>query len=446
MTSPRPQRPAAMAFILLTLLIDILAIGIIVPVLPELVKEFVGGDDAMAGWYVGVIGATYSLMQFFFAPVLGALSDRFGRRPVILASLFGLGVDFLITAVAPTIAWLFVGRLVAGIMGASISTSNAYIADISTNETRARNFGLVGVMFGLGFIIGPALGGVLGDINIRWPFYAAAGLSLVNWLYGYFVLPESLPVEKRSAFSIRSFNPLGSVRLLRGYPIVAGLAVAFVFSSLAQRGLENVWILSMGYRFGWNQATNGLMLALVGVMAMIVQGGLVRPSIRQFGERRIAVFGTLISAIAFLGYGLASSGWMIPCIIVFGSLSGLAGPAIQSLVTGAVDDREQGRVQGALTSLISLTNIFAPLIFTAGLFSYFTSERAPFEFAGSPFVFGSVLLCISLFVLTKVIRRYPVADSSARAGSGPGGGSSANEKSGAGEKPPAALASSTPKA
>lgn len=396
-----------MAFILLTLFIDILAIGIIVPVLPELVKDFVDDNDSMAGWYVGVIGASYSLMQFFFAPVLGALSDRFGRRPVLLASLFGLGIDFIVTALAPTIAWLFVGRLVAGIMGASISTSNAYIADISTDDNRARNFGLVGVMFGLGFIIGPALGGFLGAYNVRWPFFAAAGLSLVNCLYGYFILPESLPPEKRSSFQLRSINPLGSVKRLRKYPMVAGLAIAFVFSSLAQRGLENVWILSMGYRFGWNELTNGMMLALVGLMAMIVQGGLVRPVIRRFGERKVAIFGTAVSMTAFMGYGLAGQGWMIPCIIVVGSLSGLAGPAVQSLVTGTVDPTEQGRIQGSLTSLISLTNIAAPLIFTTGLFSYFTSSRAPFEFAGSPFVFGSFLLLIALIVLVVVLRRYP---------------------------------------
>lgn len=418
-TPPHQQRNAAMVFILLTLLIDILAIGIIIPVLPELVKEFVGGNESMAGWYVGVIGASYSLMQFLFSPILGALSDRFGRRPVLLMSLFGLGIDFIITALAPTIAWLFVGRLIAGIMGASISTSNAYIADISTNENRARNFGLVGVMFGLGFIIGPALGGFLGEINIRWPFFAAAGLSLVNCTYGYFILPESLPPEKRSAFQIQSINPLGTVNRLRKYPMVAGLAVAFVFSSLAQRGLENVWILSMGYRFGWNELTNGMTLALVGLMAMIVQGGLVRPVIRRFGERKIAMFGTAVSIVSFMGYGLAGQGWMIPCIIVVGSLSGLAGPAIQSLVTGTVDPKEQGRIQGSLTSLISLTNIAAPLIFTSGLFSYFTSKSAPFHFAGSPFVFGSFLLMISLAALVVVLRRYPLSPQPIPSGDAP---------------------------
>jgi len=405
-----------MAFILLTLFIDILAIGIIIPVLPELVKQFVGNNNSMAGWYVGIIGATYSLMQFFCAPVLGALSDRFGRRPIILGSLFGLGVDFIITGFAPSLGWLFLGRIIAGIMGGSFSTSNAYIADISTPENRARNFGLVGMMFGLGFIIGPALGGWLGGFSLRLPFFFAAGLSLINWLYGYFILPESLLPEKRStSITIKSMNPFGTIARLRAYPIVLGLAAAFVFSSLAQRGLENVWVLSMGFRFGWTVQTNGLTLALVGVMAVIVQGGLVRPVIRRFGERRTVLIATSISCAAFMCYGLATQAWMIPCIIVFGSLSGLAGPAIQSLVTSTVDSSEQGRVQGALTSLLSLTNILAPLIFSAGLFGYFTSEKTTFRyngepFAGAPFVFGSLLLLIAFVILTRVLKRFPAAE------------------------------------
>lgn len=405
-----------MAFILLTLLIDILAIGIIIPVLPELVKAFVGGNESAAGWYVGIIAATYSMMQFFCAPVLGALSDRFGRRPIILGSLFGLGVDFIITGLATSIGWLFVGRFIAGVMGASFSTSNAYIADISNDDNRARNFGLVGMMFGLGFIIGPALGGFLGGISLRLPFFVAAGLSLVNWLYGYFVLPESLPPEKRSTtITLRSMNPFGTIARLRMYPMVLGLAAAFMFSSLAQRGLENVWVLSMGFRFGWGEIANGLALSLVGVMAVIVQGGMVRPVIRRFGERRTLMMAISVSIVSFLCYGLATQGWMIPCIIVFGSLSGLSGPAIQSLVTSRVDPSEQGRVQGALTSLISLTNILAPLIFTAGLFRYFTHEDTSIRyngepFAGAPFLFGSFLLLVALGILYRVFQKFPAQD------------------------------------
>ncbi len=407
MSRKRGKGQAAVAFILITLFIDILGIGIVIPVLPELVKEFVGGSTALAGRYVGIIGATYSLMQFLFAPIMGALSDRFGRRPVILASLFGLGIDFLIQGLAPSVGWLFLGRLLAGIMGASFTTANAYIADISTPETRARNFGLTGVMFGLGFIFGPALGGLLGGIHLRLPFFVSAALALINWLYGFLILPESLPVEKRSSFTLAKANPLGTLKRLRAYPIVAGLAAAFVCMSLAQRGLENVWVLYTGFRFGWDEQTNGLTLALVGLMAALVQGLLVRPVIARLGERRTVTAGLAVTTLAFLGYGLASQGWMVPCVIVFGAFGGVTGPAIQSIVAAAVDASDQGKIQGALTSLMSLTNILAPLIFTAGLFSYFTSEHAVFQLPGAPFLVGSALLFTALIIVQRVFGRLP---------------------------------------
>ncbi|WP_242632239.1 TCR/Tet family MFS transporter [Rubripirellula amarantea] len=426
----RSPRKAAMAFILLTLFIDILGIGIVIPVLPELVKELVGEDPigvvdaaaelgpasqsaqesqsfSRAARYVGVIGATYALMQFLFAPILGALSDRFGRRPILLISMFGLGVDFLIQGFAPNIWWLFAGRTLAGIMGASFTTGNAYIADISSDENRARNFGLVGVMFGLGFTVGPAVGGLLGDYSLRLPFFVAAGLALINWMYGFFVLPESLASEHRSDFKLSNANPLQSIGRLSAYPIVAALSVVFVLRSLAQRGLENVWVLYTGFKFDWDASANGWALGLVGVMAIIVQGGLVRPVIRRLGERRTVVMGTIIATIAFAGYGLAPSGWMIPIIIVFGSLGGLAGPAIQSLVTGSVSETEQGKVQGALTSLISLTNVVAPLLFNTLLFSFFVSDKAPFKLPGAPLLAGSLMLSIAIVISIRVFRRFP---------------------------------------
>lgn len=406
----KPPRKAAIAFILLTLFIDILGIGIVIPVLPELVQELIGGKESDASIYVGVISATYALMQFLFAPIVGALSDRFGRRPIILASLFGLGVDFLIQGFAPNIWWLFVGRALAGVMGASFTTANAYIADVSTDDTRSRNFGFVGMMFGLGFTIGPALGGFLGNFDLRLPFFVAAGLSLVNWLYGYFILPESLPPEKRSDFTLAHGNPFGTIKQLNAYPFVAGLAAVFVLKSLAQRGLENVWVLYTGYKFDWNTATNGQALCLVGITAIIVQGGLVRPVCKRFGERKALVVATVISAIAFLCYGLATEGWMMYVIIVFGSLGGIAGPAIQSLVTQRVDEMDQGKIQGALTSLISLTNIIAPLFFTAGLFHYFTSDQAPVKIPGAPFLVGAVLLVTALIVTLRLFRRFPDTD------------------------------------
>ncbi|WP_419165463.1 MFS transporter [Candidatus Palauibacter sp.] len=295
-----------MVFILITVFIDVLGIGIIIPILPELIKEFTGGSTALAGRWFGVLAATYAVAQFFFAPILGALSDRVGRRPVILIALFGLGIDYIVMGLAPSIGWLFAGRLIAGVMGASITTANAYIADVSEPEVRARNFGFVGVAFGLGFIFGPAIGGLLGGIDLRLPFFAAAGLALVNALYGIFVLPESLPPEKRDAFSWEKANPAGSLLVLRSYPLVAGLAVSFVFVIMAQRGLETVWVLYTGHKFGWDELANGLSLALVGLMAVLVQGGLVQPVIKRIGERR-AVLGGLVTAVITCGSSPSSS-------------------------------------------------------------------------------------------------------------------------------------------
>ena len=438
--SPGKERKAAIAFILITLFIDILGIGIIVPVLPELVRELVdvgpvevvSGDAAeatlpidqandsedesedesyaRAARYVGIIAAAYALMQFIFAPILGALSDRFGRRPVLLVSLFGLGIDFLIQGLATSIGWLFLGRILAGIMGANFATANAYIADVSTDETRARNFGFFGMMFGLGFTIGPAMGGFLGDYNLRWPFFVAAGLALVNWLYGFFVLPESLPPEKRTAFSLRNANPFLTVRRLRMYPMIAGLAAVFACKSLAQRGLESVWVLYTGFRYQWDESLNGWALGLVGVMAVLVQGGLVRPTVRRLGERRTVVLGTIVGAFSFLGYGLASQGWMIPGIIIFGAFAGVSGPAIQTLVTSRVDESEQGQIQGSLTSLTSLTNIIAPLFFNTLLFSYFISDDAIVQIPGIPFFVGSLILLVSVGIAMRVFRRFPESE------------------------------------
>jgi MFS transporter, DHA1 family, tetracycline resistance protein len=403
-------RKAAIAFILITLLIDILGIGIVIPVLPELVKSFVGGDASTAGFYVGTIGATYSLMQFIFAPILGALSDRFGRRPVLLISLFGLSIDYLIQGFAPSLMWLFIGRLVAGIMGASFTAANAYIADVSNETNRARNFGLMGVMFGIGFIIGPSLGGYLGGIDLRLPFFVSAALAFANGLYGYFILPESLPLESRSSFSVAKLNPLGALGYLQKYPMVAGIAIAVLFSSLAQRGLENVWVLYTGYRYQWDQSTNGYVLGLLGFTAVIVQGGLVGPVVRKFGPRRVAVFATIVMSIGYMSYGLANQGWMIPIVIVFGSIGGLAGPSIQSLVTSQVSASDQGKVQGAIASIVSLTSIAAPLIFSAGLFRHFTSKEAAIQLPGAPFFLGSMLLFVAACILFTVFRRFPAPE------------------------------------
>lgn len=401
-------RQPGMLFIWVTLFIDILGIGIVIPVLPKLVAELSTHDISGASWYYGLIVASYATMQFFFAPILGGLSDRFGRRPILLVALFGLGVDFMIQGFANSLWLLFLARLISGVFGASFTVGNAYIADISTDETRARNFGLVGAAFGLGFMIGPVVGGILGDmISLRVPFFVTAGLALVNWMYGYFILPESLPPEKRRQFSLKNAKPLGAVGTLRRYPFVAALAVVFLLKAFAQRGLENVFVLFSEAKFDWTSMTVGFFLGWVGVTAIIVQGGLVRPIVKRFGERKVLLFATVISAISFLGYAFASDAWMLPVIAVVGALGGLAGPTIQSLITKTVDESEQGEVQGALTSLQSLTSILAPIVFTSGLFGFFTSKQAPFIFPGAPFLLGGILIFVAFFLAIVVFRRYP---------------------------------------
>jgi MFS transporter, DHA1 family, tetracycline resistance protein len=401
------RRQAGIFFIFITLFIDILGIGLIVPILPELIKSFVGGSESVAAQYYGWITAVYALMQFLFAPLLGALSDRFGRRPVLLLSLLGLGLDYLILALAPNIGWLFWGRLLAGIMGASITTANAYIADVSTPENRAQNFGLVGAAFGLGFIFGPAVGGILGSLDPRLPFWVAAALALLNWLYGFFILPESLKAENRSDFSWHKANPIGSIILLRSYPLVAGMAIVFLLLNLSQQGLQTSWVLFTSYRFGWGELTNGLTLAYVGFMAALVQGGLIRVLLPKLGERRAIVLGIALSVLTFLIYGIIWKGWMIMVVVTISALSGIAGPAVQGLIAGTVKASDQGKIQGGLTSLLSLSSIIAPLVFVSGLFAYFTSDNAPIKIPGAPFLLGAILNAIALVLVLRLFRRIP---------------------------------------
>ena len=402
-----PRRQAGVRFILAVILLDMLGVGLIIPILPKLITQFMGGDTSSAAGVVGVISACYAVAQFFCAPILGALSDRFGRRKVLLLSMFGLGADYLVMGFAPSVGWLFLGRIVAGVMGASITTANAYIADISTPETRARNYGLINVAFGIGFILGPVLGGLLGGIDLRLPFFVAAGLCLVNSLYGFFVLPESLAPQNRSAFSLRTANPVSSISNLRAYPLVASLAAAFVLLMLAQRGLETSWVLYTSYRYGWDEFQNGLALGAVGVSAALVQGLLVRPAVARLGERRAVLIGFGIGTLAFAGYGLAPNGRILITVIVVGSLGGIAGPAVQAIIAGTVVPNEQGKVQGALTSLMSLSAVVAPLLFTAGLFSYFTSDAAPFELPGAPFLAGSLLMAAAMVMVMRTFRKHP---------------------------------------
>ena len=325
------QRKPALVFIFITLFLDVLGIGLVVPITPKLVEQLSGGgiDDAsyIFGWIVGL----YALMQFLFAPIIGSLSDRFGRRPVILLSLFGSGLDYFLLAWAPTLPWFFVGRMISGISGANFSAAAAYIADVSPPEKRAANFGIIGAAFGLGFIFGPALGGWLGHYGLRVPFYAAGILTLINWIYGFFILPESLKPENKRPFSLSRSNPISALLDLRKHRLVLGLSFSYFISSIAHQVYPSIWVLYTAYRYDWGTKQTGLSLALVGLMAAIVQGGLTRTIIPKIGERRAAIIGLFIMAVALSLYGLAPQGWMVYVIIVFGSISGIAVPAIQGI-------------------------------------------------------------------------------------------------------------------
>jgi len=397
------MRRAAIAFIFVTVVIDVLAMGIVIPVLPRLVEAFEGGDTARAAETFGVFGTAWGLMQFIFMPLIGALSDHYGRRPVILISCFGLGIDFFVMALAPTLGWLFVGRIVSGITASGFATAFAYIADVTPPEKRAAGFGMVGAAFGLGFVIGPALGGTLGEVDPRLPFWVAGGLALVNACYGFFVLPESLPPAKRAAFSWKKANPVGSLVLLRSHPELSGLAVSHFLMQLAHVVLPSVTVLYMGYRYGWSALQVGLTLAGVGICSMIVQGGLVRPVVAKIGERRALAAGLVFGAIGFSWYGLATTGsWFLAGVPLM-AMWGFANPSLQALMTRRVSPSEQGRLQGANSSLTALAGIFGPSIFSQ-LFSTFIGAAAPAQVPGAPFLAAASMLVASLAVGWYVTR------------------------------------------
>jgi DHA1 family tetracycline resistance protein-like MFS transporter len=399
------SRKPAIAFIFVTLVIDILGIGLIAPILPKLVSTFVVNQDvSKAAAIYGGLTALYSLMQFLFAPVLGSLSDRFGRRPVLLVSLLGVGLDYFLLAWAPNLGWFFVGRVVAGITGANIATASAYIADVTPPEKRAASFGLIGAAFGIGFVAGPALGGLLGDVGLRVPFIVAGSLALLNWFYGLLIVPESLSKENRRAFSWCRANPIGSLAALRRHPVVFGLAGTHFLLYLGHQVLPSMWVLYTGYRYGWGPGKTGLSLAIVGIMAGIVQGGLTKIVVRRLGEQKSLVCGLTIAVLAYAAYGLATQGWMIYVILVWASLGGVAGPAIQSIITRNVDANEQGAVQGALTSLGSVAGIVGPIVATS-LFSYFISDRAPIYLPGSPFFLSSALTIMAILLAIRSFRK-----------------------------------------
>lgn len=382
---------AAIGFIFITLLIDVTGFGLIIPVFPKLIEELIHGGISEASKWGGWLTFAYAIMQFIFAPVLGNLSDKFGRRPVLLFSLAGFGVDYIFLSLAPTIWWLFLGRVIAGITGASFTTASAYIADISTVENRAQNFGMIGAAFGLGFIIGPVLGGVLGQYGSRLPFVVAACLALLNALYGYFVLPESLSKENRRPFDWKRANPLGSLKQLQKYPALGGLIGSLILVYLAAHAVQSTWTFINIEKFQWSEATIGYSLGLVGILVAIVQGGLIRFINPKLGNERSVYFGLTLYTLGLLLFAFASHTWMMFVFLIPYCLGGIAGPALQSIISGAVPANEQGELQGALTSLMSLTSVAGPLLMTH-LFAYFTESHAPVRFPGAPFLLGALLM------------------------------------------------------
>ncbi len=403
----KTTRSAAIGFIFITLLIDVTGWGIIIPVIPKLIEQLIHGDISVASKYGGWLTFAYAITQFICAPILGNLSDKYGRRPVLLFSLFGFGIDYLFLSFAPTIEWLFVGRIIAGVTGASFTTATAYIADISTNENRAQNFGMVGAAFGLGFIIGPVIGGLLGQFGPRVPFYAAAGLCLLNWLYGYFVLPESLSAEHRREFNWKRANPVGSLLHLKKYPALGGLIVALVLVYIAAHAVQSNWSYFTMYRFNWTEKLVGISLGVVGLLVGAVQGGLIRYVNPKLGNERSIYVGLFLYAVGMMLFAFATQSWMMFVFLIPYCLGGIAGPALQSIIAGHVPPNEQGELQGALTSLMSATSIIGPPLMT-NLFYYFTQKKAPVHFPGAPFLLGSILMLASAVVAYKTLKHEKI--------------------------------------
>lgn len=394
---------AAVIFIFITVALDMLTFGIVIPVLPKLVEEFLGGDTARAAEMFGLIVTLWALMQFLASPVLGALSDRFGRRPVILLSCFGLGLDFILMALAPTLTWLFIARAISGVTAANVATASAYIADVTPPEKRAAAFGIIGAAFGVGFVIGPALGGLLGGIDIRLPFWVAAGLSLLNAAYGFFVLPESLPPEKRTGFLWKRANPVGSLKLLRSHPELSGLATSSFVGYIAHTVLPSTAVLYTTYRYGWSETTVGLTLAAVGAAALVVQGVLVKPIVARLGERRTLIMALAFGTTGFAIYGLAPTPLLYWMGIPVMALWGLAMPTAQSLMTRHVGVSEQGKLQGANSSLMGIGGLIGPMIFTY-TFASFIGPHADLHLPGAPFLLAALMLAGSTVIAWRATR------------------------------------------
>ena len=406
-------RKAAVIFIFVTVTLDMLALGLIAPVLPKLVLNFLGGDATSAAKWFGIFGTVFALMQFFFSPVLGVLSDRFGRRPVVLLSNLGLGLDYLVMAMAPTIGWLFLGRVISGITAASISTGMAYISDVVEPEKRAGAFGLIGAAFGVGFILGPALGGLLGNSDPRLPFWVAGGLSLANALYGFFVLPESLPKDRRQDFTLRRANPVGSLVLLRSHPELFQLATIQFIGYVAHE-VFNVWALYAIFRYAWKEGTIGLSLAVVGACSVVISAALVRPIVARLGERRTLYVGQFFGGLGMAIAGLARTGLgyfiSIPVMMIWS----ISGPAAQGMMTRRVSEREQGELQGAISSLRAIAVIIGPALFTF-TFAYFIDAKHGWNIPGAPWYLAALLLFFAMIMSTRIPRVSADAESTSPA-------------------------------
>jgi DHA1 family tetracycline resistance protein-like MFS transporter len=412
------NRKPAIGFIFITLLIDVIGFGIIIPVLPELIMELTGGSLSDASVYGGWMLFAYAAMQFIFSPVFGGLSDKYGRRPVLLISLFGFGIDYILLAFAPNIAWLFIGRIIAGITGASFTTASAYIADVSTPENRAQNFGMIGAAFGIGFIVGPMIGGLLGElgdtlskqgfftaeVGRRLPFYAAAIFTLLNWLYGYFVLPESLSKENRRPFNWKRANPIGSLLHLRKYPVISGLVGSLILIYISAHAVQSTWAYFTMERFEWSKAMVGYSLALSGLLVGLVQGVLIRYTTPKLGEKKSVFTGLILYALGLALFSVANQTWMMFAILIPYCLGGICGPALQSIIAGQVPPNEQGELQGALTSLMSVTSVIGPPLMT-NLFAHFTAPSTSIYFPGAPFLAGSLLIITGAFLAAKSLKK-----------------------------------------
>ncbi|MDP5094151.1 MAG: TCR/Tet family MFS transporter [Polaribacter sp.] len=398
------NKQAALGFIFITLLIDVIGWGIIIPVIPALIEELIQGDISEAAKIGGWLTFAYAITQFIFAPFVGNLSDKFGRRPIILLSLFGFTLDYILLALAPTITWLFIGRIIAGITGASITTASAYIADISTPENRAKNFGMIGAAFGLGFIIGPVIGGLLGQYGARVPFYATAILCFLNFLYGYFILPESLSKENRRAFDIKRANPIGSFLHLKKYPKLIGLVISMFILYVASHAIQSNWSYFTMYQFNWDEKMVGISLGVIGLLVALVQGVLIRYLNPKLGNEKSIYIGFFLYSLGMLLFAFATESWMMFVFLIPYCLGGIAGPALQAVISNQVSSSEQGEIQGTLSSLMSASAIVGPPLMT-GIFYYFTHNDAPFQFAGAPFLLAAFLMIISAFMAFYSFKR-----------------------------------------